>query len=495
MKLAEDLRRSILQAAIQGKLTQQLDTDGTAEDLLKEIRAEKEQLIAEGKIKREKPLKPITDEKPFDIPKRWTWVRINDVFYKITDGTHLTPKYTSTGIPFLSVKDISGGKIDFSNTKYISESEHQELYKRCNPENGDLLITKVGTTGIPAIIDTDIQFSLFVSVALLKYFHRTSNARYLYLALRSTLVQEQARENTRGVGNKNWVLDSIKKTVFPLPPLAEQHRIVARVEAIISKIDELAQAEDELEAMKQKFPGDMRDSLLQAAIQGKLTQQLDTDGTAEDLLKEIRAEKERLIAEGKIKREKPLKPITDDEKPFDIPKNWAWERWGNFSFSIQYGYNAPALKNGSVKMVRISDIQNNKIQWSTVPYCEISDKEIQNYLLAKNDILFARTGGTVGKSYLVHDIPERVIYAGYLIRTRFSTQINPQYMKYFMESSLYWTQLRNGTTATAQPNCNGKTLSNMVIPFPPLAEQERIVKRLNELLQLCEAMKEKHDQQ
>ena len=163
-------------------------------------------------------------------------------------------------------------------------------------------------------------------------------------------------------------------------------------------------------------------------------------------------------------------------------ENWRFVRLGDIALSIQYGYNAPAREEGTVKMVRISDIQNNNIQWNNVPYCEISEDEMQKYLLAKNDILFGRTGGTVGKSYLVGNMPEKAIYAGYLIRLRINDEINPQYVKYFMESESYWKQLRTGTTATAQPNCNGKTLSQMIIPLPPIDEQHRIVSRLDAIL-------------
>jgi len=169
----------------------------------------------------------------------------------------------------------------------------------------------------------------------------------------------------------------------------------------------------------------------------------------------------------------------DDEIPFDIPDSWQWERWGNIAESIQYGYNASAKESGRIKMVRISDIQNGKVIWDTVPYCEISEDDIETYLLSENDILFARTGGTVGKSYLVVDVPEDAIYAGYLIRTRYSTLLCPQYLKYFMESPLYWDQLKIGTTATAQPNCNGQTLGKMMIPIPPNDEQYRIIEAIN----------------
>ena len=176
-----------------------------------------------------------------------------------------------------------------------------------------------------------------------------------------------------------------------------------------------------------------------------------------------------------------------DEIPFEIPENWVWARWGELSDSIQYGYNAPALQSGRIKMVRISDIHDNKIEWDKVPYCQIKESEISTYLLQKNDILFARTGGTVGKSYLVSDVTTEAVYAGYLIRTRYNFDLlSPQYLKFFMESSLYWEQLREGTIATAQPNCNGKTLGRMLLPLPPLAEQKRIVAKLEQVLPLAE---------
>ena len=231
----------------------------------------------------------------------------------------------------------------------------------------------------------------------------------------------------------------------------------------------------------------LRNSILQQAIQGKLVPQDPNDEPASVLLQRIRKEKERLVKEGKLKKKDlESKPIEEDEIPFEIPESWEWMRWGDLSESIQYGYNAPAKQNGRIKMVRISDIQNGRIVWDTVPFCDITEVEIETYLLKKNDILFARTGGTVGKSYLVKDTPEEAIYAGYLIRTRYSNQLCPQYLKCFMESTLYWSQLKEGTIATAQPNCNGKTLAKMILPIPPLAEQRRIVAKIEELMPLVE---------
>lgn len=227
---------------------------------------------------------------------------------------------------------------------------------------------------------------------------------------------------------------------------------------------------------------DLRQSVLQAAMQGKLTTQKAEDGDARDLLREIRAEKEKLVKEKKGKKEKPLAPITDEEIPFDIPDNWVWVRWGDLAFSIQYGYNAAAKDSGLVKMLRISDIQNNSVNWDTVPYCEIANNNIPKYSLQANDILFARTGGTVGKSFLIEDVPCLSVYAGYLIRTRCSNKLVPQYLKLLMESEIYWKQLKEGTIATAQPNFNGQKLAKMVFPLPPLPEQQRIVARVDALL-------------
>ena len=188
---------------------------------------------------------------------------------------------------------------------------------------------------------------------------------------------------------------------------------------------------------------------------------------------------EKFLATGEVK-------CIDEEIPFAIPSSWEWERWGNISQSIQYGYNAPALENGDIRMVRISDIQANKVLWENVPFCLINASEIETYLLKVNDILFARTGGTVGKSFLVEEVPVKAIYAGYLIRTRYSSLLCPYYMKAFMESQLYWEQLKNGTIATAQPNCNGKTLGKMLLPIPPINEQERIVEKLRNVSFLIE---------
>ena len=238
-----DMQKSILQMAIQGKLVEQRPEEGTGEELYKQIQAEKQALVKAGKIKRDKRTEseesPSENEIPFDIPETWKWTYLGCILNKLTDGTHKTPKYASSGVKFVSVKDMSSGNLSLENTKYISVAEHEELYTRCDPVRGDMLLSKVGTTGVPAIVNTDEPFSLFVSVALLKYSHSCIDEHFLYYLLLSPLVQMQATENTRGVGNKNWVLDAIAKTVIVLPPLAEQKRIVAKLEELLPLCERL----------------------------------------------------------------------------------------------------------------------------------------------------------------------------------------------------------------------------------------------------------------
>ena len=249
-EIYDKLKKSILQHAIQGKLVPQDETDEPASELLKRIRAEKKAQLGKkyvdsyiykgddncyyehikGKAKDE------TIEVPFDLPNNWAWSKLADVIKLLTDGTHSTPKYTQNGIHFISVKDLSTGELKLNNTKFISEQEHIELSKRCKPQMGDILLTKVGTTGIPVLINIEVEFSLFVSVALIKFNHNYMLPDFFIYLLKSPLVQTQATENTRGVGNKNWVLSDIEKTMLAIPPFAEQQRIVNKINEIFARL-------------------------------------------------------------------------------------------------------------------------------------------------------------------------------------------------------------------------------------------------------------------
>lgn len=233
----------------------------------------------------------------------------------------------------------------------------------------------------------------------------------------------------------------------------------------------------------------LKNSILIEAFKGNLTERNKDDSSVDELLKTIEEEKQAIIIEKKI--DKISQTISDKEIPFCIPQNWRWVRWGNLSYSIQYGVNAGAKNQGKIKMVRISDIQDNSIIWENVPYCDISDNLLSKYVLNENDILFARTGGTVGKSVIVSDMPKDVpyVFAGYLIRSNYNERINCKFLKFFMESPLYWKQLRDETIGSAQPNCNGQKLSNMILPFPPIEEQQRIVDKIEELFAKLDEIK------
>ena len=236
------LEQTILQLAVRGLLVPQDPQDEPASDLLKKIRTEKDRLIAVGKIKRDKPLAEITeDEKPFELPVGWEWAKMDGLASHITDGAHHTPTYIAEGVPFLSVKDLSSGFIDFSDTRFISPQSHEELAKRCNPEMGDVLLTKIGTTGIAVLVDTLRAFSLFVSVALIKLPSVSVDRNFLSLVINSPFVRQQSEEGTEGVGNKNLVLRKIKAFQIPIPPAAEQSRIVARVATLRALCADLRQ--------------------------------------------------------------------------------------------------------------------------------------------------------------------------------------------------------------------------------------------------------------
>ena len=252
----EDIKKSILQYAIQAKLVKQDLEDESAEVLINKILDEKRELIKSKQIKKENlsviykdstdnqfyekfddgKIVNITDEIPFDIPDNWVWTRLANILTKLTDGTHKTPRYVENGVPFVSVKDMSSGTLKLDNTKYITKEEHKTLFERCNPQKGDIILSKIGTTGIPVIVETDIEFSLFVSLALLKFNNEYIDRKYLKNLILSPLVQKQCKENTKGVGNKNWVMKDIARTLIVIPPHNEQVKIIEKLNTLFSII-------------------------------------------------------------------------------------------------------------------------------------------------------------------------------------------------------------------------------------------------------------------
>lgn len=476
----QQLKNAILQQAIQGKLVEQRAEEGTSEELYKVVQDEKQQLIQEGKLKKQKALPEITeDEIPFEIPETWKWVRAGDVLY-ITMGQ--SPKAENINNSKLGY-EFHQGKSNFSEM-FLNKSE---VYTTA--DNKVIEVPAIVMSVRAPVGDVNLlKNKIYIGRGLASFqIYTECNLYYIYyyfLTIKKSLERVSTGSTFKAINS-----DIVNKILIPLPPLAEQKRIVEKIEELLPLVERYEKAWSRLEELNKKFPLDMQKAILGQAIQGKLVEQRAEEGTGEELFEAIQNEKQQLIKEGKLKKQKALPDITEDEIPFEIPETWKWVRLGELSKSVQYGYNAPAKNKGRIKMVRISDIQDDSVCWDTVPYCDIREEEIEQYLLKNNDILFARTGGTVGKSFLVKNINENAIYAGYLIRTQYGKNIVPQFLKYFMGSELYWSQLRIGTIATAQPNCNGQTLSKMILPLPPLAEQTRIVEKIEELLPLVEKLK------
>ena len=484
----ELIKKKILDLAIRGRLVEQRPEEGTAEELYAQIQEEKKKLIEDGKIKKEKPLPEITeDEIPFDIPESWKWVRLGTILRALTDGEHKTPVYTTSGVPFLSVKDISSGYISFSNTKFISEDAFCEYKKRCNPEFGDILLSKVGTTGIPAIVDTDKQFSLFVSVSLLKLTKFTFN-KYLYWFILSPLVQKQANENTKGVGNKNWVLARIAETIIPLPPLSEQKRIVEKVKEIFSRIDVIEKAKADLS----RDGNLLEKKILDLAIRGKLVEQRPEEGTAEELYAQIQEEKKKLIAEGKIKKEKPLTEITEDEIPFEIPNNWKWVRLNE---GMIINPSVIADDEQETSFIPMADVESGyssiinlkeKRIWKTVKK-NFSRFENGDVLIAKITPCFQNRKSAIAEN-LVNGVGAGTTEFN-VIRTNNNLLLN-KFVLYFAKSEYFINYGQEHFTGTVgQQRFSGNAFYEMLFPLPPLAEQKRIVTKIEELLPYCDKLK------
>ena len=237
----------------------------------------------------------------------------------------------------------------------------------------------------------------------------------------------------------------------------------------------------------------LRQKILDLAIRGKLVPQDPNDEPASVLLERIRAEKEQLIKEGKIKRSK-KSAATDkshyENVPFEIPESWCWTTVSAISKSILYGVSESAKACGKYRLLRITDIQNNNVQWNNVPYTDFDSNKAESYLLNDGDILFARTGATVGKSYLVQGLTEKAIYASYLIRVQTYNAVLPQYIKFYFESGYYWEQIEQESVGVGQPNVNGSILGNLQIPIPPIHEQNRIVLELTRWKDIIDAIED-----
>lgn len=479
---AQDLKNSILQLAIEGKLVPQRKEEGTAKELLAEIRAEKARLIKEKKIKKSKPLPEITDEeKPFDIPDSWEWVRLDDICKSISDGDHQAPPKSENGVPFLVISDVRSGKLNFKNTRHVPVEYFKTLSPERIPLKGDILFTVTGSYGIPVLINVDMEFCFQRHIALLK---PMIDYTFLSYILESPFIKTQCDAVATGTAQKTVGLKSLKSLLLPLPPLYEQGRIITKIEELQPDIDAYDKAQTKLQAIEQRFPDDMKKSLLQYAIEGKLVPQRKEEGTAKDLLAEIRAEKARLVKEKKIKKSKPLPDITDDEKPYDIPDSWEWRRLGDIATIVTGGTprkSQPLYYGGEFPFYKPADIQDNK--YLNTPKEFLSNKGKEKAKFVPKGSIAVNCIGNIGKSAILP-------YDGAT-----NQQINsicyyiyPEYLYWFCQSMMFILQLKKVSSMTTIPIVNKSKVEKCIIPLPPLAEQRRIVAKLEELLPLCDQL-------
>ena len=486
----QELKNSILQLAIQGKLVEQRPEEGTAEELFARIQEEKRRLIKEGKIKREKPLPEITeDEKPFEIPESWMWVRLGEIFQHNTGKALNSTNRSGVSLKYITTSNLYWNRFELSNLKEMFFTDTE--LEKCTVQKGDLLVCEGGDIGRAAIWQSDNNIRIQNHIHRLRSYITVCTEFFYYLFY---LYKHAGWIGGKGIGIQGLSSKSIHILVFPLPPLAEQKRIVAKIEELLPYIDRYEQAWSKLEQFNSRFPEDMKKSLLQYAIQGKLVEQRPEEGTAEELFAQIQAEKQRLIAEKKIKKEKPLPEITEDEKTCDIPEGWMWCRLGEI-VTVLGGKRIPAgrqltTENTGYKYIRVSDMKDGTVLTEGLLYVP-SDifPSIARYIIHKEDI-YITVAGTIGR---VGKIPEEIDGANLTEnadRLVFS-MLEQNWLIKCLESNMVQSQIANVTTKVGQPKLAIKRIQELVIPLPPIAEQKRIVARLEELLPLCERLKGK----
>lgn len=486
---AQDLKNSILQLAVQGKLVEQRAEEGTARELLEQIKLEKEQLIKDKKIKKSKPLPEITeDEIPFEIPESWEWVRLIDLCSLISDGTHKTPAYVEYGVPFISVKDISSGVMDFSNVKYITREEHEKLISRCKPEMNDVLLCRIGTLGKAIKICTDKEFSIFVSLGLLKLIE-ADVADYIVQVINSGYGYRWIDDNKVGGGtHTNKInLDTLRGMPIPIPPLEEQHRIVAKIEEILPYIDQYDKAYTKLEIFNKKFPEDMKKSILQMAMQGKLVEQRPEEGTADGLYEQIVAEKAQLIKDGKIKKEKPLPEIAEDEIPYEIPSSWRWVRFSEVMDVRDGTHDSPKYIETGIPLLTSKNISGGGLYFSNVKYIsrEDADKINERSNVDTGDILFAMIG-SIGNPVIVNKDREFCVKNVALFKNYDKSKMCIEYVYWFLYREQYI--MKKVASGGVQSFISLKVFRNYLFPLPPFEEQKRIVAKIEELLPYCDQL-------
>lgn len=489
----EQLKLSILQSAFQGKLTGECLPSETADDLYQQIQSEKQRLISEKKVKKEKSLPEISaDEIPFDIPDNWRWCYVGDLFLHNTGKAQNSSGSTNGTIrKFITTSNLYWGEFDFTKVKEMPFTDTE--LERCTVKKGDLLVCEGGDCGRSAVWDYDEEVCIQNHVHRLRPY-RDVNIYYFYYLF--YLYKNTGRLRGRGVAIQGLSNEAIHKVVLPLAPLEEQHRIVAKIEELLPYVDRYATAYEKLEQFNAKFPEDMKKSILQYAIQGKLVEQRPEEGTGKELYQQIQIEKQRLIKEGKIKKEKPLPEIAEDEKPYDIPDNWTWVRFGDLGSYKKGPFGSAITKsmfvpkgNGAIKVYEQKNaIQKDATLGDYYIRRDYFESKMKGFEVFPGDIIVS-CAGTIGETYVMPDKFEQGIINQALMRMKI---FEPLYIPYFLTffDFVLKKNARSGSKGSAIKNIPPfEILKNYLVPIPPLAEQKRIVAKLEEILPLCERLK------
>ena len=491
----QQLKNAILQQAIQGKLVEQRAEEGTGQELFEVIQDEKKKLIEEGKLKKQKVLPEITeDEIPFEIPETWKWVRLGEIVTKdIKRGK--SPKYAnkSNVLVFAQKCNTKKGYIDLTLAKYLDENILSKYPEEEFMQDSDIIInsTGKGTLGrIGLYRSSDNKKSLPIvpdsHVTIIRNAPK-NNFKYMFYILK----HHQSYLEKLGSGSTNQTElkpKTIIDMVVPLPPLAEQKRIVEKIEEILPLVEKYEKSWTRLEELNKKFPLDMQKAILGQAIQGKLVEQRAEEGTGQVLFEAIQDEKKKLIEEGKLKKQKALPEIAEDEIPFEIPDTWKWVRLGDLAnVTGGYAFKSNEFTEQGVRVIRISDFNENGFVNSKIVRHSYDDT-LQMFLIEKKNILLCMTGGTVGKSLFVRELEEPMMTNQRVATIKTCINLSPEYINYNILASVIQKTIVDSKNST-NDNISMDTIKSFLIPLPPLDEQKRIVEKIEELLPLVEKLK------
>ena len=482
---AQALREKILDLAMRGKLVPQDPNDESASVLLEKIKAEKEQLIKEKKIKKSKPLAPITDdEKPFDIPDSWEWVRLGDTANYIQRGR--SPKYDKENkiYPIISQKCVQWNSISLKDAKFVTKEFLNKLESYRFVKRNDILwnSTGTGTVGRLNIVSDDFNKVPVDSHVTLIRTNSNINSKFIYYYLMSPIIQNNLNDYLTGTTKqKELGLSSILKVNIPLPPLSEQSRIAAKIAqlfALLRKVESSTQQYAKLQTL-------LKSKVLDLAMRGKLVKQDPNDEPASVLLEKIKAEKAEIVKEKKIKKSKPLPPITDEEKPFDIPDSWEWVRLGDVYHFVDYRGKTPHKISSGIRLITAKNVRNGYIKLEPEEFISLEEHKERSTrgLINKGDI-FITTEAPMGLVAL-NNFDEPIATAQRLITLqKVSKYQDSSFAAFQMQSSFFQKELQQKATGSTVKGIKASNLKQVLILIPPLAEQRRTVKKISQVLKL-----------